>query len=880
MKLLCAYSFLALAALGANPDSLLLREGWSIQPSASIHDPASAVASTGYKTSGWYPATMPSTVVSALAQAGVYSDPYFGMNLRDIAGTTYAISTNFSNVEMPPESPFRNSWWFRTEFQPPASFAGKTLWLRFDGINFRANVWLNGKQIGYATEIAGAFRLFELNVSAAVKAGEKNCLAVEIFPPRADDLGITFVDWNPSPADKNMGLWRDVHLDATGPVAIRFPQVVTKLNLPATDRARLTVNAELRNGSAQTVRGTLNGQIENIKFSQEVEIAAGAVKTVSFSPDKYPQLNIQNPRLWWPVQTGPQNLYPLKLEFQSGGAISDTSASRFGIREVTSKLDEKDHRVFQVNGKNILIRGAGYTFDMLLRSSPEKQLAELKYVRDMNLNTVRLEGKLEDDHFFDLCDEMGILVMAGWCCCDQWEKWDNWKDENHGIAAESLRDQIRRLRGHPSVFNWMNGSDNPPVAKVEKRYIEILKELDWPNPYQSSATQKPTDISGNTGVKMTGPYEYVSPLYWTQDAERGGAHGFNTETGPGPAVPPIESIRAMLPADKLWPINSWWNFHAGGGPFREVGVFTAALDARYGPSANVEEYARKAQVLAYEGHRAMFEAFGRNKYTSTGVIQWMLNNAWPSMIWHLYDWYLRPGGSYFGAKKACEPLHVQYSYDDRSIVVVNSYYRAFPGMRATAAVYDLEMKERWKKSAQVDVGEDSSTRVLTIPALEGLASTYFVSLALEDSSGHTVSRNFYWLSTKTEELDWAKSTWYVTPTKTFADLTALNKLPPVRLTVSSESEVKGEDGITRVTLHNPSPNIAFFVRLKVSRTERDEENPGDADRLEEILPVLWEDNYFPLMPYEKRTIRAVYGTEQVKSSKPKVQVEGWNVLPN
>ena len=201
---------------------------------------------------------------------------------------------------------------------------------------------------------------------------------------------------------------------------------------------------------------------------------------------------------------------------------------------------------------------------------------------------------------------------------------------------------------------------------------------------------------GATGVKMTGPYEYIAPSYWYLDTKFGGAHGFNTETSPGPAPPPIESLRRMLPEDKLWPINPAWDYHAGGGAFKDIHVFTEALNARYGTAASVEDYARKAQMMAYEGHRAMFEAFGRNKYTSTGVIQWMLNNAWPGLIWHLYDWYLRPGGSYFGAKKANQPLHVQYSYDDRSVVVVNSFYQPFTRMRVVARVvqprHDAEVR--------------------------------------------------------------------------------------------------------------------------------------------------------------------------------------------
>ena len=305
-------------------------------------------------------------------------------------------------------------------------------------------------------------------------------------------------------------------------------------------------------------------------------------------------------------------------------------------------------------------------------------------MRDLNLNAVRLEGKLENDHFFDLADQMGILIMPGWCCCDQWENWPAWDKETETIAAASLRDQIRRLERHPSVISWMYGSDFAPPARIEKLYLDILQELEWPNPSISSAAGRTTTV-GPSGVKMTGPYEYVAPSFWYLDTRHGGAFGFNTETSPGPAIPPVASLRRMLPPDHLWPIDSVWEYHAGG-MSHTLNVFTEALNERYGPAKSVEEYSLKAQLQAYEAHRAMMEAYGRNKYTSTGIIQWMLNNAWPGMIWHMYDWYLRPAGSYFGVKKACEPLHVQYSYDDRSIVVVNSYYQPFANVKVSAKV--------------------------------------------------------------------------------------------------------------------------------------------------------------------------------------------------
>jgi len=867
--------------VGGAPN-MLLRENWAIQSSDEVHATGAAISTPGFKAREWYRATVPTTVFSALVEQHVFLDPYVGMNLRTAPGTTYAIYQNFSSYPIPPGSPFRHSWWYRTEFQIPAENRGKTLWLGFDGVTYRANVWMNGHQIATADKLVGTWRVFEFDVTATAHPGEKNSLAVEVFPPQPDDLAITLVDWAPMPPDKEMGLWRDVHITATGPVALRYPAVLTKLNLPSTDQAQLTVRAELKNASASAVEGVLKGKIENTEFSQPVRLGPGQTQVVRFTPEKFPQLRLANPRLWWPAQLGPQNLYPLDLQFEVGGQISDSSHIRFGIRQVTSEIDGQGHRLYRINGQNILIRGAGYSMDLLMRSSPERQEAQLNYVRDLNLNTVRLEGKLEDDHFFDLSDQLGILVMPGWCCCDHWERWGRWDAEDESVAAESLRDQIRRLERHPSVFTWLYGSDNPPPPKVEKMYLKILDELEWPNPSVSSATAKPTTV-GPSGVKMTGPYEYVAPSFWYLDTNFGGAFGFNTETSPGPAIPPIESLRRMLPADHLWPIDSVWEYHAGG-MSSTLSVFTEALNKRYGPSTSVEEYSRKAQMQAYEAHRAMMEAFGRNKYTSTGVIQWMLNNAWPSMIWHMYDWYLRPGGSYFGVKLACEPLHVQYSYDDRSVVVVNSYYKAFPSLKVTAKVYNLDMAEKFSREATLDAGPDSSTRAFTLPEISDLSSTYFVNLTLE-SSGNLISRNFYWLSTRPETLDWEKSrdepddphhsTW--TPTKSFADYTALSTLPPVELEVTAQSQQGEAQSSTTVTLRNPSSTLAFGLRLKIERawTGCCVSRHGPTD--EGVLPILWQDNYFSLLPGESRQVTATYNTKDLGKSAPVVEVEGWNV---
>jgi exo-1,4-beta-D-glucosaminidase len=872
----------AFAADATSQPALLLRENWFIQSSENLHSDAAVISKVGFPSRDWYAATLPSTVLSALVEDKVYPDPYVGTNLRSIPGTTYPIFEDFSNIMMPPASPFRRSWWYRTEFKIPAEYKGKTLWLGFDGVNYKANVWVNGIQIANSEQLAGTWRVFQFDVSAAAKPGEMNALAVEVFPPQPRDLAITLVDWAPMPADKEMGIWRDVHLTATGPVALRYPAVLTKLNLPSTNEAELSIRAELSNASDQALDATVKGQIENIAFQRPIHLAPRETQVVRFTPEQFSQLKLANPRLWWPAQVGKQDLYSLDLSVEVQGQTSDASHIQFGIRQVTSKLDDKNQRLFQINGKNILIRGAGYSFDLMLRSSPERQQAELNYVRDLNLNAVRLEGKIENDHFFDLADQMGILVLPGWCCCDQWENWPAWDKENERIAGDSLRDQLRRLERHPSVITWLYGSDFAPPPRIESLYLQIMKEVDWPNPSISSAGARNTTV-GPSGVKMTGPYEYVAPIFWYVDSRHGGAFGFNTETSPGPAIPPIESLRRMLPPDHLWPIDSVWEYHAGG-MSHTLNVFTDALDNRYGKAKSVDEFAMKSQVQAYEAHRAMMEAYGRNKYTSTGIIQWMLNNAWPSMIWHMYDWYLRPGGSYFGVKHACEPLHVQYSYDDHSIVVVNSYYQPFAKLKVTAKVYNLDMTEKFTKDVNLDAAPDSSTRVFSLPTISGLSPTYFVSLTLE-SSGQVRSRNFYWLSTKDETLDWGReeedtsgqydiSTW--TPTKDFADYKALNTLPRITLDATAQSRKQGNEGSTTVTLHNPSSTLAFAVRLKVDRSSENRvSREGAADN--EILPVLWEDNYLALLPGETRQLTAKYRIPEKSSKPPVVEIEGWNV---
>jgi exo-1,4-beta-D-glucosaminidase len=859
-------SILPLFAHAATSPALPLHEGWTVQSGCKVRATGEAISTPAYRPDGWYQTSVPATVLAVQVAAGTFKDPYFGTNLRDIPGMTYPIGGIFARLPMSDDSPYHCAWWYRKEFSVPASEKGRTLWLRFKGINYRANIWINGKRIADSSQVAGAYRTYEFDVTDNIVAGKSNVVAVETFAPTETDLGINWVDWNPCPPDKNTGLWGSVDLVTSGPVALRSPLAVTHFTDASLKQANLTVYAELHNASNKAVHGIVSGTVAGIHMDQPVELAAHEDKTVVFDPETYKQLQIKDPTVWWPYQMGTPHLETLTLRFSEGGQVSDEQSIRFGIREITSEFTDKGYRLFRVNGRPILIRGAGWSQDMLLREEPKRLRDQFMLVRDMHLNTIRLEGKLETEDFFQLADEQGILVMLGWCCCDQWERWAKWTPENYQIAQASLRSQMLRIRHHASLLVWLNGSDNPPPADVEQMYLKVEDETHWPNPTLSSASATPTTVSGKSGVKMSGPYDYVAPSYWYVDKDQhGGGYGFNTETGPGPAIPNISSLRKYVPEDQTWPTTSAsWSLHNGGGGFKTLTVFDDAMKATYSPPTNLDEYVRIAQAMTYNGERAMFEAYSRNKYTSTGVIQWMLNNAWPSNIWHLYDYYLDAGGGYYGTKKACEPLHVQYSYDDHSVVVVNSTYQPSPRLAVSAKLYDVDLKELFSRESPFTVDADSSQRAISIPdeAFTASSKIYFVDLTLKSESGEIISRNFYWVPATLTTFDWSKTDYTHTPAIQHEDMTELKALPKAEVKAHL---TRGEDGRTiQLRLHNDSKALAF----QLAAAARDAHG-------EDIAPVTWSDNYVELMPGETRVLTATLPSRAPENSV--VVLSGWNI---
>lgn len=837
--------------------TLPLRSGWKLQSSCVAASTGEHISLAGYHTGGWIDAVVPGTVLGSQVTAGIFKDPFFGMNLRKIPGTDYPIGKIFGYFPMNSKSPYHCSWWYRTEF-PATRADGKTTWLHFDGINYRANIWLNGKQVANKDQVAGAFRAYDFDISPYLAHNQANVLAVEVFAQTEHDLGIDFLDWNPAPADKSMGLWRGVSLSTTGPVTIRNPAVSTHFPNDDLGEADLRVVADVANQEDDPVTANVTVAIGAIHLQQQVLLGAKEATAVTFDASDYAQLRVKDPAVWWPYQYGDPHLELLGMAVQLNGAESDAKSIRFGIREVQAGLNDKGFLQFRVNHRNILIRGGGWDPDLFYREPRERLRQELAYVKHMHLNTIRLEGKLGSDDMFDLADEMGILIMPGWQCCDFWQHWDKWTAQDHEIAHASLYSQISRLRSHPSVFVWLNGSDEIPSLEVEKDYLAVLKERDWSNPILNNAADRTSPISGPSGVKMTGPYDYVPPEYWYLDKDKvGGAFSFNTETGPGAAVPDVESIHRTLPQTSWWPKDALWNFHAALGKFAQYTTFDGAMNATYGPAASLADYVLKAQLMAYDGERAMFEAYGANKYLSTGVIQWMLNNAWPSFYWHLYDYYLVPGGGYFGTRKANEPLHVQYRYDDRKVAIVNSTLTDHQGLMVRGRLFDLSGKELFDQEATVDIPGDGVVGAFTVPAED---ATVFLHLELRDARERMVSENFYWIPAKLAQMNWAKTTYVTTPAISYADMRDLSGLPrtPVQWSVHKSKE----PGELVVDLKNSGDAVAFFLHLRAVK----------AGTEEEIAPVFWDDNFVSLMPRGSRvlTVKSIPDGTELKLS-------GWNV---
>jgi exo-1,4-beta-D-glucosaminidase len=841
---------------------------WLIQSSAKAQQSGAEVSSVGFSTRDWYPVSGRATVMAGLLENDTYKNVFYSDNLRaaeepDSSGNVFVIP-----------------WWYRTDFTLVEGGREARTLLRINGIIASADVWLNGKLVADHAAVAGAYPVHELDVTRWVHTGI-NTLALRVLPadPRSS-LSIGWVDWNPTPPDNNMGPWRGVDIVRRGPVEIGSPQVTSTLSLPDLSRAALTVKVQARNLDASAHDAAITGVVAGVSFKRTVHLDPGQTQTVSFSPKSDPGLDLKGPQVWWPAGMGAHPLYTLQMAAAVDNVISDRTSATFGIRSVSSHLTQQGYQQFVINGKPVLIRGAGWAPDMFLRDDPKRMETEFSYVVNLGLNTLRGEGKLEDAGFYDLADREGIMILAGWECCDKWESWaktggEPWDAADEKVAAASMASEARLLRNHPSVIGFLIGSDNAPPPAISKMYVDTLHAEDWSLPIIAAAVDQATAETGPSGMKMAGPYSWVPPAYWYAD-KLGGAFGFDSEVSAGASIPLLDDLTRMLSPQELealWKIPQARQYHASAAwsIFATIEPFDTALAKRYGTPKSLEDYVAKAQLENYDNVRAQFEAFNAHMDAakpSTGVIYWMLNNAWPSLHWHLYDYFLNPAGAYFGAKIANEPVHIQYSYDTRAIMLINHTLTSEHGLRAVIRVRNLDGSVAYQRRIKdIDLAGSGARQLAMLPALDGLSRTYFIELELASAAGKSISRNVYWLSTQTDELDWRNSSWYLTPVTRYADLTPLQSLPTATSEVQVTVRHEGAEDIASVTLTVPlsSKAVALFQHVSIKRSAGGEP----------MLPILWSDNDVTLWPGESLTLTAHFATPGAAT--PVVEVTGWNV---
>ncbi|MBV9961219.1 MAG: hypothetical protein JO072_03135 [Parafilimonas sp.] len=840
--------------------SMILHDDWRMQSSITDKTKGDKISNADFNASNWYPVTVPSTIIAGLLANHFYNfDPFYGKNFEKLA-----------------DEKLNHTWWFRKEFSLSASEKNKNVILKLHGINYKANVWLNGNLVADSMQIKGPFRIFELDVTNAINYDGKNVLAIEISRPynpnkQNGDLAIDYADWIHYPPDYNGGIVNNVEIKTYNKVGVEYPLVTTHFDQSSLAVAHLNVYAIVTNYTSETQNAVIKGRInDDINFEQKIQLQPNEKKQISFNASDYTQLNISNPKIWWPWQYGAPDLNRIKLSSVVDDKTSNSIAENFGIREVASKLINNQSREFIINGKPIMLRGGAWSPDIFQRHSLKRDEQELKLVRDMNMNIVRSEGKFEDDNFYDVCDREGLMVMTGWMCCGAWQYPENWDDAERAVAMSSDSSMMLWLRNKACVFVWLNGSDMPPRdTSVERGYLNIEDQLNWPNPTLSTADASKSKVSGFSGVKMDGPYDWVPPVYWETDSNKyGGAWSFATEISPGPAIPPYESLIKFLPKDSISNTSTYWLYHCGTMEFGNTKIFDSALYNRYGKPANMFDYIAKAQLQNYEGNRAMMEAYGLHKYnTATGVVQWMGANPWPSLIWHTYDYYLYPAGTYFGMKKSMEPLHVMYSYKDDEVDIINSYLKKYEALTVKADVYNLDGANKYSNTIATSVDEDGTQKCFAIPPISGLSNVYFLRLELKDAGNKTQSINWYWLSKKDDELNWKKSKWFYTPQSAYTDFSALKKMPSTTISVEHSANKKENETSHKITITNTGKTVAFFVHVRVLKNKNEDD----------ILPVIFSDNYISLAPGESRTIECSYLNKDAENASPYVLVSGWNI---
>jgi hypothetical protein len=840
-------SYTSFAAAASAPQPVTLAVGWMLQDVAKVPQPGAVVASASFDARGWYAATVPGTVLTSLVNDHVYPEPLYGENERP---------------EIIPESLCHTSYWYRTVIRVPRAYRGHRIWLNFDGINYAAEVWVNGVKVG---STRGAFIRGVFDITAQVKAGSPAVVAVLVAPepnpgiPHEHTLrngvgkngGITAIDgptflstigwdWLNAVRDRDTGIWQKVFLSATGPVLVKDPLVTTDLPLPRTDSSDVSVQATVENVSDQPVTGLLEGTIESIAFERQVELAPHSTQQIVFDTKTTPALHIDHPRLWWPNGYGAQAMYRLHLAFTIGRSVSDADDIDFGVRKITYSVPGTDTLTISVNGVPIFIRGGDWGLDEAMKRIPRERLdAEIHLHQLAHLNMIRnWVGQSTGQDFYELCDKYGILV------------WDEFFQPNPGDGPDptdldtyiaNVRDKVLRFRNHPSIVLWCARNEGYPPPEIDAALRKLLAELEPTRRYQPSSTD-------GAGVRSHGPYYWRTPreFYTVTDDY------FKTETG-SMSVPTLESIHGMMPKKDWETIDDDWAAHDMAKGAQHGDLYPAVLAARYGKIANLADFVRKAQLANYEAFRAMYE--GRNAqlfHPTTAVITWMSDPAQPSFVWQLYHYDLEPNASLFAVMHASEMVHIQLNEANGQVQVINNQSDPVTDAVARVGVYNLDGSLVYEHEIKLTAAPDAATNLGTVDFPAHPSTVHFLKLALHDAAGELLSSNFYWLGTPDHP----------------DDLTALNNLPMVTLTATAE-ELEGKiagQRLLAITLHNPTHNIALMAHVQLRRKSG-----------ERVLPVFYSDNYVTLLPDETKTIAIEAAQSDFKGEDPLIVLDGWNV---
>lgn len=811
--------------------------GWQLQRASEVQAGGVEIASPAYKAEGWVRATVPGTVLTSYKNVGALADPNYADNQLMIS-----------------ESFFNSNFWYRNEFQLPPSFKRDRIFLNFDGINWKANVYLNGKQVG---RLEGAFIRGKFDVTDCVKEGT-NVLAVEIIKnahigaikeknKQSTDFngGIlgadnpTFHatigwDWIPTMRGRNIGIWNDVFLTTTGKVTVQDPYVQTQFALLDTTQARLTAEVVVKNHDGKDVSGVLQGRVGDVTFEQPVQLKAGEERTVVFDADRFPQLQVKNPRLWWPNGYGTPYLYDANFTFKVGEEVSDARDFKVGIRQMTFNEDGGVLNLY-VNGRRFIGRGGNWGFsESNLNYRGREYETAVAYHADMNFTMLRnWVGMIGDEELYDACDKYGIMIWQDFWLANPADGPNPYYPDMFIANAE---DYVKRIRSHASIGLYCGRNEGFPPETIDKALRRIVKEEHPGMHYISS--------SADDVVSGHGPYRMLpAKTYFTLET---GNDKFHSERGM-PNVLTYESFLRTYSPEGIWPQSDQWGMHdytlegaQGATSFNEI------IATGYGQPESAKEFADLAQWVNYDGHRSLFESRSKNRM---GLLMWMSHSCWPSMVWQTYDYYFEPTAAYFAIKKASEPLHIQWNPATDEVEVVNYHAGLRPGLKARVQVLNMDATVAWEKEVTVDSREDTTEKCIKLEFPDGLSQVHFIKLVLEEN-GKAVSENFYHRS------------------KVENNYQALKQLPKVSLRAQTQYD-KGDDGEWKaeVTVENRSDAPALMVRLNIV---------GDKDS-KQFLPIFYSDNYFALLPGETKVVRVHWKDVDTRGNAPLLKVSGYNV---